>query len=366
MEKEIMRTLPVVYAVGNEYQIFVPVTCPVVMWVRIGNEEYYDHSNGILRSDLTTHRICVPMALLDEVGEYTVCYRVVNERKPYFSDLSEIYEYTSPFRAVQNDRPVHIYHLSDAHNRVETPVLAGRYFGEELDLLVLNGDIPNHSGDVCYFSAIHEIASEITKGQLPVVFSRGNHDTRGFAAEKLEEHTPTQNGRSYYTFRLGPVWGIVLDCGEDKTDDHPEYGHTVCFEYFRKEQTKFIHSVIARAKEEYEAEGVKYRLAVCHIPFSFTPPAPFNIEIDTYTEWGRLLRESIGAQLMLAGHHHKCYLSEIGSGYDHKGQPCPVVVASRFEENLFVGGAITLDGDTCHVAFTDNYGKVHEQYRITL
>ena len=366
MHNEVFESLPVVYAVGDEYQIFVPVTRPVAMWVRVGKEEYFDHSNGILRSDVTTHRMVIPMAPLDEAGEYTVCYRLVHERKPYFPELSEVYEYTCAFRAIRPDRPVHIYHLSDAHNRVDTPALAGEYFGEALDLLVLNGDIPNHAGDVSYFSAIHKIAARVSKGEIPVVFSRGNHDTRGFAAEKLAEHTPTQQGRSYYTFRLGPVWGIVLDCGEDKPDNHPEYGHTVCFEHFRREETKYIRDVIARATEEYAAEGVKYRLVICHIPFSFTPPEPFNIEIDTYTEWGRLLSEDIGAQLMLAGHHHKCFLSEVGSTYDHKGQPCPVVVASRFEENLFVGGAITLDGETCHVAFTDNYGMVHEQYRITL
>ena len=367
MHNEVFESTPVVYAVGREYQIFAPVKRPVVMWVRVGNEEFYDHSNGILRSDVTTHRIAVPMALLDEAGEYTVCYRIVNERLPYFSKLSEIYEYTSPFRAVRPDRPVHIYHLSDAHNRIETPSLAGGYFGEELDLLVLNGDIPNHCGDICYFSAIHEIAARVSKGQIPVVFSRGNHDTRGFAAEKLAEHTPTQNGLSYYTFRLGPVWGIVLDCGEDKPDANPEYGFTICFEHFRREETKFIRDCIERANEEYAAEGVKYRLAICHIPFPYTPPFPFNIEIDTYTEWCRLLGEEIGVQLLLAGHQHQCYLSEVGSEYDHKGQPCPVVVASRFEDNhLFVGGAITLDKDTAHIAFTDNHGKVHEEHTLSL
>lgn len=366
MHEEVFRCLPTVYAVGREYQIFVPVKLPCVMWVRIGEENFYDHSNGILRSDVTTHRITVPMDVLDRAGEYTVCYRKVIERIPYFSKLSDTFEYTSSFRAVSPDRPIRIYHIADAHNRVAEPVATGRYFGEALDLLVLNGDIPNHSGDICYFSAIHEIASQITEGKIPVVFSRGNHDTRGVAAEKLEEHTPTDGGRSYFTFRLGALWGIVLDCGEDKPDDHPEYGFTVCFEHFRRVQTEFIRQVIANAKNEYEAEGVRYRLAICHIPFSFTPPSPFNIELDTYTEWGRLLGEEIGVQLMLCGHHHKCYLSEVGSSYDHKGQPCPVVVASRFTDDSSLGGALTLEGELCHIAFTDNYGKVHEQYRITL
>ena len=366
MLNEIFECLPSVFAVGKEYQIFVPVKVPCLMWVRVGEECFYDHSNGILRSDVTTHKISIPIKALDKAREYTVCARRMIERKPYFPEVSDVMEYTSPFRPVPENRPIHIYHLADAHNRVEDPVSAGRYFGDELDLLVLNGDIPNHAGDVVYFSAIHKIASEITKGQIPVVFSRGNHDTRGFAAEKLEEYTPTDNGRSYFTFRLGSLWGIVLDCGEDKPDSHEEYGHTTCFEAFRKEETAFLHRTVQNAKEEYRAEGVRYRLVICHIPFSFTPRPPFNIETDTYTEWCRLLREEICADLMLSGHHHKCYLSEVGSSYDHKGQPCPLVVASRFEEGKFVGGAITLDGDTCHIAFTGNQKEVEDEYTISL
>ena len=34
------------------------------------------------------------------------------------------------------------------------------------------------------------------------------------------------------TFRLGNLWGILLDCGEDKNDDRPEYGGTICCHAF--------------------------------------------------------------------------------------------------------------------------------------
>lgn len=48
-------TAPVVYAVGNSYQIMVPVSCETLMWVAVGDRCYYDDSNGILRSAVTTH-----------------------------------------------------------------------------------------------------------------------------------------------------------------------------------------------------------------------------------------------------------------------------------------------------------------------
>lgn len=346
-------TAPIVYAVRNSYQILVPVTCETVMWVKVGERNFYDDSNGILRSASSTHKMTVPMELLDKERSYTVCYRVINQRRPYRTDAGEVMYYESVFRPVEK-APVHIYHIADAHNKVEQPVAAGGYFGDKLDLLILNGDIPNHSGEIECLTTIHEIASKLTDGEIPVVFSRGNHDTRGIYAEKIEDHTPTDNGRSYYTFRVGHVWGIVLDCGEDKDDGHVEYGHTICCSDFRRRETEYIKSVIDNCKNEYEAEGIENRLVICHVPFSEKFPYPFNIEEDTYREWCRLLKEYVKPQLMLCGHMHEAYISRVGGDRDHKGQPCHVVVASKTQktDGPFYGGAITLYKDYCNVKIT--------------
>ncbi len=352
-------TTPIVYAVKNTYQIIVPVKCETVMWVRVGDRCFYDDFNGILRSASSTHKMTVPAELLNKEKKYTVYYRVIKERKPYFTDAGEMLDYKSNFRPVEKS-PVHIYHIADAHNMVEPPVAAGSYFGKDLDLLILNGDIPNHSGKIEYFTAIHEIAARLTNGEIPVVFSRGNHDMRGIYAEKIGEHTPTDNGRSYYTFRVGHIWGIVLDCGEDKSDDQVEYGNMICCEDFRRRETEYIKSVIENCRSEYEDEGVENRLVICHIPFTQKFNPPFNIEEDTYTEWCRLLREYIHPQIMLCGHIHHAYISKTGSEKDDKGQPCTVVVASQMKKNTeaFCGGAITLYKDRCNIKFTDNNGNV--------
>ncbi|MBE6600152.1 MAG: metallophosphoesterase [Ruminococcaceae bacterium] len=354
-------TTPIVYAVKDTYQIIVPVSCETVMWVKVGDRCFYDDSNGILRSASSTHKITVPQQLLNKEKKYTVCYRIIYERRPYDTDAGDVMYYESDFRPVENT-PVHIYHIADAHNNVGQPVAAGSYFGDKLDLLILNGDIPNHSGDIKYFTAIHEIAARLTNGEIPVVFSRGNHDTRGIFAEKIEEHTPTDSGRSYYTFRLGHIWGIVLDCGEDKCDNDPAYGHTICCSDFRQRQTEYIKSVIANCKSEYEAEGVENRIVVCHVPFTEKFEYPFDIENDTYTEWARLLREHVHPQLMLCGHTHNAYISRVGGEKDDKGQPCTVIVASKTNkkdpEALFYGGAITLYSRCCNVKITSDSGHI--------
>ena len=352
------KTTPVVYAVGSNYQIMVPVSCETLMWVSVGDRCYYDDSNGILRSATTTHRMTVPMEELDREKKYTVCYRRIIERKPYFSVTGEIEYYESEFRPITK-APVNIYHIADAHNRVELPVAAGSYFGENLDLLVLNGDIPNHSGKIEYLTTIHQIASELSGGELPVIFSRGNHDTRGIYAENIADHTPTNNGVSYFSFRLGHIWGLVLDCGEDKPDKNAEYGNTICCEEFRRRETEYIYEVIKNEKNEYEAEGVTNRLVIVHNPFTETFSPPFDIEQKTFGEWARLLREEIKPQLMMCGHVHKCYISHIGSEHDHKGQPCPVVCASRpIKDGPFGGGAFVLEENGCRVVFNNSDGEI--------
>ena len=370
---EIFAALPTVYAVADKYIIIVPVNEPCLMWVGIGENEYYDDSNGILRSGRLTHKMTVPMAELDAARSYTVRWRKMIERKPYRSEVGEIEEYISACRPIDPDKErINIYNIADAHNRVDGPINAGKYFertGEELDLLLLNGDIPNHSGDVAYFEAIHRIAAGVTGGEIPVVFARGNHDTRGVCAELIEDYTPTDNGVSYYTFRLGPVWGMVMDCAEDKPDDHVEYAHTICCEDFRRRETRWLEALCNAEKPEYSDGGIKYKIVVVHNPFTERRNPPFDIEEDTFAHWASLLRENVKPHLMICGHVHKCYVTYPGGERDAFGQPCPIVAASKLSKDdlsFFVGGAITLDGNMAYVRFTDNDGNILGEETVKL
>ena len=121
----IIKFAPAVFAVGNEYKIFIPVNESSVMWVKIGEKEYFDHSNGVLRSAVTMHKITVPMEALDKAKKYTVCYRIMIERKPYFSVTSDVYEVEYAFRPLPEDG-FKVYHIADAHGMVEAPVLSAK------------------------------------------------------------------------------------------------------------------------------------------------------------------------------------------------------------------------------------------------
>lgn len=358
-----MLACPSVFAMKDTYQIFIPFSCEVLVSVRVNGVEYYDDSNGIMRSNTNMHKVEIPMAELDAAKEYTVIYRKMIERKPYFPTSEPIVELSFDFKPVADKENINIYHIADAHN-IEAPVIAaGGYFGDDLDLLVLNGDIPNHSGRIENFNTIYKIASEITKGSIPVVFARGNHDTRGIHAEEFGLYTPTDNGRTYYTFRAGSIWGLILDCGEDKPDTNEEYGHTICFHRFRQKETEFIRKVIANADNEYNAPDVKHKLVICHIPFTYIQKPPFDIEQELYSEWTKLLREEIKPELILYGHMHATEIWRKGSDKDAYGQPCHAIVGSKpikkeDGDHHFIGCGITLGENEIDVVFNDDNGSV--------
>ena len=196
-----------------------------------------------------------------------------------------------------------------------------------------------------------------------MIFSRGNHDTRGIYAENIAEYTPAENGNSYFSFRLGSLWGLVVDCGEDKVDDYPAYGGTVCCHDFRKRETKYIENIIKNAENHYLAEGVKHRIVVCHVPFTqLFHEDIFNIEEDMYRNWAKLLKENIKPDVMLCGHTHTIEINEPGGEKDVYGQPCTIVVGSKPEsENYvcyyFAGAGVEFKKDEIEVTFTDSDGN---------
>ncbi|MBQ6165731.1 MAG: metallophosphoesterase [Clostridia bacterium] len=351
MPKNPLLFAPAVFVTGENYNIYARVRIACAFAVDVDGKKYYDHSNGVKRTSTSIHCVTVPREALDNAKKYTVVIEPLIIRLAYRSQFAHEQRYDFDFRPVPSE-DINIYHIADTHGRALHAIRSASSFGKRIDLLILNGDIVNSSERVSDFDTIYRLADGITHGNCPVICSRGNHDLRGRAAEKMWEYMPSVNGKTYFSLRTGNIWALVLDCAEDKDDSHEEYGGANCCHEFRVEQTEYIKKVIANAANEYEADGVRHKFVIVHNPFTHLDHAPFDIERDIYNEWTALLREHIKPELIFAGHYHNCFVSKPGDDFDSNGQPCPVIVGSKPEgRDAFTGCGVSLKDKEPEIGF---------------
>lgn len=364
--KSPVKLNPTVCVVRRTYQIIVVSEQDALISIRVGDKLYYDHSNGIRISAAGVHKFSIPTEVLDRECKYTVVVQKIIERLPYFTKSEPSVETTYQFRAIKKEDDINIYHIADVHGELQQAIDSARNCGKELDLLIMNGDISSTSDTFDDMILCYKLASEVTKGEIPCIISRGNHDLRGFGAENLVRYMPDDNGKSYYTFRVGCIWGMLVDTGEDKEDSNSAYGGTICCHDFRLEVEKMIHKTIENSAVEYGGNDVKYRVILSHVPFTFKREDPFDIERQMYSDWSKLIKDNIEPDVMLCGHTHKACVSECGSEYDDLGQPCTIIVGSDVSEDkngksVLAGALITLNGNVIKVVFNTSNGILSEE-----
>ncbi len=73
-----------------------------------------------------------------------------------------------------------------------------------------------------------------------LLFSIGNHETRGVYSDALIKYFPTSTGTFYYRFNIGKVCFLVLDSGEDKPDSDLEYAGIADYDNYRGRRNPMV------------------------------------------------------------------------------------------------------------------------------
>ena len=195
---------------------------------------------------------------------------------------------------------------NDFHDK---PELLTQLFSKDIitpaayDFVLYNGDMVSS-----FESEERLISSVITPSvaqfatEVPLFFSRGNHETRGAEATTYSDYFPTTTGAPYYTFSDGPALFIVLDGGEDKPDSDIEYHDLVRYDTYREKEAKWLKSVVE--SEQFKAATVK--IVIIHIP---PKSSGWHGEAEIARLFVPILNQA-GIDAMFCGHIHKYRFSE--------------------------------------------------------
>lgn len=292
----------VVYAVEDTYQIVFSTSDSALGWVEIDGECYYDLYAGSMRSVDKVHKVTVPQEVLDAAGGYTIHAKQMIYRGPFGGYTGPTISQGYVFRPVDTADGLNYYSLSDVHEAVNAAVLAAKApQNGSLDFIVLLGDLVSMVETEADAQLANQLAHGITRGEIPVIYARGNHEIKGEYSEVLYKYVGARGQDFYYSVTLGEdIFAVVLDMGEDHEDDWWEYYGTAQFDLYRQEQTQMLEEIL----ESGEYENYRYRMALCHIPIVY-------VDVNGYFEtfrlaWTQLLNE-MDIDMCLSGHKHKLW-----------------------------------------------------------
>ena len=198
--------------------------------------------------------------------------------------------------------------VNDIHGRDSMMLALTKGLKEQKpDFVVFNGDMVSFMGSVEDIeTGFMTRATETFATDVPLVYVRGNHETRGPGFSEYLNLLPTPTNTPYFTFRQGPVAFVVLDSGEDKPDSDIEYGGTAAYDAYREQMAEWLKEAVK--SEEFRSAPVK--IALLHIPFDKGVGWYGNNELK------RLLLPTLneaGIDVMLCGHTHTYSYRDVGS-----------------------------------------------------
>ena len=305
---------PVVYAVDDEYQIVFGTSSDALGWVEINGVKYTETYAGSEKSYTKVHKISVPMEVLENATEYTIYTQRFHYRGPFGAIKDTVISETYSYRGIDFSDGIDYYAISDVHMETNGSVKATDY-NDKKDFLVLIGDVISfiETEDDAFYT--NKIAHEMTKGSIPVVYARGNHEVKGAYSEEFYKYVGSKHENFYYNFYFKDadesIYGLVLDLGEDHDDDWWEYYDTAYYDEYREEQATFLTNELSKdASDETSYLNYDYRMLVCHIPVNYINSRKNHVPIKEKLTG---LLNQFNLDISLSGHQHDIWIFEPGA-----------------------------------------------------
>ena len=288
--------------VGNGITVMWETTVPAYCWVEYGTDTtQLKRARTIVDGQVVCnnylHKIRIDGLQPGQKYYYRVCSQEIllyQAYKKVFGNTAQsaFSEFTLP--ATDTDSFTAVV-FNDLHQHTQTfRALCQQIKNVNYDFVVFNGDCVDDPVD---HNQATSFISELTEGvcgdRIPTFFMRGNHESRNAYSIGLRDHYDYVGDRTYGSFNWGDTRIVMLDCGEDKPDDHWVYYGLNDFTQLRNEQVDFLKKELS--SKEFKKAGK--RVLIHHIPLygndgknlcanlwtKLLEKAPFNISLNAHT-----------------------------------------------------------------------------------
>lgn len=288
--------------VGNGITVMWETTVPAYCWVEYGTDTtQLKRARTIVDGQVVCnnylHKIRIDGLQPGQKYYYRVCSQEIllyQAYKKVFGNTAQsaFSEFTLP--ATDTDSFTAVV-FNDLHQHTQTfRSLCQQIKNVNYDFVVFNGDCVDDPVD---HNQATSFISELTEGvcgdRIPTFFMRGNHEIRNAYSIGLRDHYDYVGDRTYGSFNWGDTRIVMLDCGEDKPDDHWVYYGLNDFTQLRNEQVDFLKKELS--SKEFKKAGK--RVLIHHIPLygndgknlcanlwtKLLEKAPFNISLNAHT-----------------------------------------------------------------------------------
>ncbi len=169
--------------------------------------------------------------------------------------------------------------------------------------VIVTGDLVNRTGDAAQTAEYLRIAGRLDPA-IPIYHVPGNHDMGNAPTPEALAAYRAKFGPDYYTFRAGPMAGIVLD-STLIYDSRQVPGEA-------EKQEAWLRAELEKAKRD----GVRHIVVFQHHPwFVHSPDEPDQYENLPKASRARYLKlfEEYGIHQVFAGHYHQNAAARNGS-----------------------------------------------------
>lgn len=294
--------------VQNDMVLTWATRVPSVGWVEYGTDSthlstVYRIEEGKVVANNRVHKIVISNLTPGQRYYYRVCSRVVRDFRYRHITLGDTV--VSGFRSFvmpdlrANDFKIVVF--NDIHRHEETiSMLMKRVNDVHPDLILFNGDClvePDCEQDLVDMLSL--LNSKVGADEIPVLYLRGNHETRGAYSWHLHEYLNFIDGSLYGAFSWGDTRFVLMDFGETRTDSNTQFAGLNRNDLFRAEGAEFL-------KKELQSPAflkARKRVLVHHVPlYGYEGCDPLH------DVWGRLLVNAPFNICLNADLHEYAYL----------------------------------------------------------